>query len=150
MQESANFQLGGLEKPTGAHDPRHALQKNEGLADQWYMDDGDSMCLPILVLSYLQNFEVANARVRSLSGSRAISVQVNIVAVSAHVFHSSLLVSCSLCLHIFAFNRSLSVGPVSPLRVVDASGTSVPESPMQFASSHFSSANGSDSVFEWY
>ena len=40
-QESANFQLGGPEELTGAHDPRHALQKNGGLADQRYMDDGD-------------------------------------------------------------------------------------------------------------
>ena len=41
LQESANFQLGDLEKRTGAHDPRHALQKKGGLADRWYMDDGD-------------------------------------------------------------------------------------------------------------
>ena len=59
LQESANFQLGGPEKLTGTHDPRHALQKNGGLADQWYMDDGDIMCHPILVLP----FDVANARV---------------------------------------------------------------------------------------
>ena len=39
LQESANFQLGGPEELTGAHDPHHALQKNGGLADQWYMDD---------------------------------------------------------------------------------------------------------------
>ena len=48
---------------TGAHDPRHALQKNGGLVDQWYMDDGDIMCNPILVLPFLQDFDVANARV---------------------------------------------------------------------------------------
>ena len=41
LQESANFQLGGPEKLTGAHDPQHALQKSGGLADQWCMDDGD-------------------------------------------------------------------------------------------------------------
>ena len=62
-QESANYQLGGPEKLTGAHDPRHALQRNGGLADQWYMDDGDIMCHPILVLLFLQDFDVANARV---------------------------------------------------------------------------------------
>ena len=39
------------------------LQKNGGLADQWYMDDGDIMCHPILVLPFLQDFDVANARV---------------------------------------------------------------------------------------
>ena len=48
MQESANFQLGGQEKLTGAHDPQHALQKNGGLADLWYMDDGDIVCHPDL------------------------------------------------------------------------------------------------------
>ena len=53
----------GLEKLTGAHDPRHVLQKSGGLADQWYMDDGDIMCHPILVLPFLQDFDVANARV---------------------------------------------------------------------------------------
>ena len=36
LQESANFQLGGPEKRTGAR----------GLADLWYMDDGDIMCSP--------------------------------------------------------------------------------------------------------
>ena len=63
LQESANFQLGGLAKLTGAHDPRHALQKSGGLADPWHMDDGDVMCHPILVLPFLQNFDVANASV---------------------------------------------------------------------------------------
>ena len=63
MQESANFQLGGPEKLTGAHDPQRALQISGGLADQWYMDDGDIMCHPILVPSFLKEFDVANARV---------------------------------------------------------------------------------------
>ena len=63
MQESANFQLGGPEKLTGTHDPQHALQKNGSLADQWYLDDGDIMCHPVLVLLFLQDFDVANARV---------------------------------------------------------------------------------------
>ena len=63
LQESANFQLGGPAKLTGAHDPRHALQKNDGLANQWFGDDGDIMCHPILVLPFLQDFDVANARV---------------------------------------------------------------------------------------
>ena len=46
-----------------ADHPQHALQKNGGLADQWYMDDGDIMCHPILVLPFLQDFDVANAGV---------------------------------------------------------------------------------------
>ena len=62
VQESANFQLGGPEKLTGAHDP-HALQNNGGLADLWFMDDGDIMCHPIVVMPFLQDFDVANARV---------------------------------------------------------------------------------------
>ena len=78
-------------------------------------------------------------------GSRAIAVQVNIVAVAAHVFHSYLLVSCSLCLHIFAFNRALSLGLMSQSRAVDASGTPVPNSLMQLTSSNFCSRNGSGS-----
>ena len=51
------------ETHTGAHDPQHALQKNGGLADQRHMDDGDIMCHPILVLPFLQDIDVANARV---------------------------------------------------------------------------------------
>ena len=37
LQESANFQLGGPENFTGAHDLRNVLQKSGGLADQWYI-----------------------------------------------------------------------------------------------------------------
>ena len=51
------------EKLTSAHDPRLALQKNGGLADQWYNVDGDIMFHPILVLPFLQDLDVANARV---------------------------------------------------------------------------------------
>ena len=49
VQETANFQLGGPEKLTGANDPRHVVQKNGGMADLWYMDDGDILRHPILV-----------------------------------------------------------------------------------------------------
>ena len=65
LQESANFQLGGTEKRTNAYDQRRALEKCGGLADQWYMDDGDIMCHPILVPSFLQEFDAANAQVGS-------------------------------------------------------------------------------------
>ena len=78
-------------------------------------------------------------------GSRAISVQVNIVAVPAHAFHSSLLVSCSSCLHFFAFSRSLSLGLMSHPRVVDAFDRPVPKSPVPFSSSNFGSPNESGS-----
>ena len=63
VQESANFQLGGPAKLTRADDPRYVLRKNGGLADLWYMDDGDIMCHPILVPSFLQEFDVTNAKV---------------------------------------------------------------------------------------
>ena len=62
LQETANFQLGGPGKFTGADDPRHALHKHGGLADLWYVDDGDIMCHPILVPPYLQEFDDANAK----------------------------------------------------------------------------------------
>ena len=64
MQETANFQLGGTERLTVADDPQRALQENGGLADLWYVDDGDTRLHPILVPSYLQEFDVANAKVR--------------------------------------------------------------------------------------
>ena len=50
-------------QPLPAGDPQHAMQKSGGLAEQWYMDDGDIMCHPILMPSFLQAFDVANARV---------------------------------------------------------------------------------------
>ena len=59
-----NIQLGGLERLTGAHAPQHALQKNGGLADQWCMDDGDIMCHPILVPSFQEEIDVANANAK--------------------------------------------------------------------------------------
>ena len=63
VQESVNFQPGGREKLTDTHDPQHALQKSGGFADQWCMDDGDIKCRPTQVLSFLQDVNVANARV---------------------------------------------------------------------------------------
>ena len=55
--------LVGPEKLTGADDPRNALQEKGGLADLWYMDDGDTVCHPILVPSHLHEFDVASVRV---------------------------------------------------------------------------------------
>ena len=75
LQESVNFQLGGTEKLTCAHDPRHALQKSGGLADQWCTDDGDIVCHPTLVLLFLQDFDVANARV----GAEQNSLKTDVV-----------------------------------------------------------------------
>ena len=58
LQETANFQLGGPERLTGANDPRHVPQKNGRRSD-----DGDILCHPIFMPTYLQEFDVANAEV---------------------------------------------------------------------------------------
>jgi hypothetical protein len=42
-------------------DPRHEIQSGGGIADFWYLDDGDIMCDPQLVLPFLECFDVANA-----------------------------------------------------------------------------------------
>ena len=64
LQESANFQLGTPQKSSLVLMTRcTCLQKSGGLAEKWYMDDGDIVCHPILVLPFLQDCDVANARV---------------------------------------------------------------------------------------
>ena len=63
LQRVSNFQLGGLEKLTGADDPRLALQENGRLAGLGYMDDGDIMCHPVLMHCYFHEFDDANAKV---------------------------------------------------------------------------------------
>ena len=60
-RKTQNFQLGGPEKLIGADDPRHALQDNGGTADSLYIDDGDILCHPLLILPYLQAFDAADA-----------------------------------------------------------------------------------------
>ena len=60
MHQIRNFQVGGPGKLVEADDPRHALQENGGLADQWYLDDGDTFCHPLLVQQNLQAFDAAN------------------------------------------------------------------------------------------
>ena len=57
MQRIQDFQPGGSGKHVGADDPRHALQENRGLTDQWCVDDGDILCRPTLVLPYPQAFD---------------------------------------------------------------------------------------------
>ena len=66
MQEAANFQLGSLLVPTTRS---MLLQTNGGLADLWCMDDGDITCHPILVPSFLQEFDVANGTKSKRSGT---------------------------------------------------------------------------------
>ena len=43
-----NLQWCGPEKQIGADDGRRALQEKGGLADLWYIDDGDILCHPNL------------------------------------------------------------------------------------------------------
>ena len=45
------------------HDPRHALQKNGGWRNTWFMDGGDIVCHPVLVPFYLHEFDHANNEV---------------------------------------------------------------------------------------
>ena len=40
-----------------AVDPRHQVQVAEGLADFWYLDDGDVLCCPTLVKPFLAAFD---------------------------------------------------------------------------------------------
>jgi len=40
--------------------PDNEVQKGGGIAEFWYLDDGDILCDPELVLPYLQAFDVAN------------------------------------------------------------------------------------------
>jgi hypothetical protein len=44
-------------------DPRREIQVGGGLADFWYLDDGDILCHPILVWPYLMAFDEANVKV---------------------------------------------------------------------------------------
>ena len=41
-------------------DPRHEIQKSGGLADFWYLDDGDILCSPLLVKPFLIAFDRVN------------------------------------------------------------------------------------------
>ena len=63
LQRVSNFQLGGPEQLTGDDGPRHALQEHGGLADLWHMDGGDVVCHPILLPSYLHEFDHAFTKV---------------------------------------------------------------------------------------
>ena len=60
MQRIQNFQLGCPEKLIEADDPRRAPQENGGLADFWYLDGGDILCYPLLVLPCLQACDAAH------------------------------------------------------------------------------------------
>ena len=44
-------------------DPLHEVQLHGGLLDEWYLDDGDILCDPRLVVPYLQAFDRVNPQV---------------------------------------------------------------------------------------
>jgi hypothetical protein len=44
-------------------DPRHEVQAHGGLADYWYLDDGDILCDPLLVYHFLASFDGSNGEV---------------------------------------------------------------------------------------
>ena len=44
-------------------DPRHEVQAEGGLADFWYLDDGDILCDPRLVQPFLASFDSVNPNV---------------------------------------------------------------------------------------
>jgi len=52
-----------MDSRTIVPDPRHEIQQGGGIADHWYLDDGDVLTLPHLVAPYLQAFDEANAKV---------------------------------------------------------------------------------------
>ena len=85
----------------------------------------------------VQHVDDSVGSVRSHFGSRAISVQVNILAVPAHAFRRFFVGFLFLVSTLFCSNL------MSQPRVVDASGTPVPDSPMQFSSSNVGSPHGS-------
>jgi hypothetical protein len=43
--------------------PAHAVQAMDGVADFWFLDDGDILCDPRLVVPLLHQFDAVNARV---------------------------------------------------------------------------------------
>ena len=44
-------------------DPSHEIQRHGGLADFWYMDDGDILCHPRLVVPYFRSFDSEDGQV---------------------------------------------------------------------------------------
>ena len=60
---------------TGTDDPRRALQENGGLADLWFVDEGDIHCHPILVPSCLMipTTKLESSKIRRNQKSSATS-----------------------------------------------------------------------------
>ena len=87
-------------------------------------------------------------RIRSHCGSRTNSVQVNIVAVSAHVFHSSLLVPVP-CVYTFLLLRaSCFLAPCLNRTLLMHLAHLFLTSPMQVTSLNFGQSNGPGSDLE--
>ena len=55
-------------------DPRHEIQKSGGIADFWYLDDGDVLCDPLLVPAYLRAFDDANKLVGAMRNAKKTEV----------------------------------------------------------------------------
>ena len=53
----------GLNNSPQLTTPRHILQENGGLADFWYIDDGDILCHPVLGSFDLHEFDDTNDKV---------------------------------------------------------------------------------------
>ena len=77
IQQGTRVSQRGPDVPTGAHDPQHALQKKGGW-QIWHMEDGDITCHPILVLPFLQDFNVANAGVGAERSPQKTEVTYNV------------------------------------------------------------------------
>ena len=80
---SEAFGLEAWKKLTGAGDPRHAPQANGGLAEHWYLDNGDNLCHPILVLPNLQASDTANAKIGAERNKRNTEVIYHVADLDA-------------------------------------------------------------------
>ena len=76
MHRVHNFQFGGLGKLIGADDPRHAPQENGGRADSCYLDGGDILCHPLLVLPCQQAFDIANGKIGAEQNQQKTDVRL--------------------------------------------------------------------------
>ena len=72
----------GGETNTISPDPRHEIQIAGGLADEWYIDDGDILCDPCLVGPFLERFDIAN---RMIDDQVPVHAERNVAKNRSHV-----------------------------------------------------------------
>ena len=65
-QLASDFEATPCDAAGARIDPRHSVQVKGGLVDFWYLDDGDILCDPRLVVPYLDAFDQANTRVGAI------------------------------------------------------------------------------------